>query len=289
MRAFASPTTFENDLRFPLASRTCQSGVMPTSSRAIMKCAPVPHPYRDFEFAGWERAAAAYADTFESATRLFADPLLDAAGVIQDARVLDAACGAGYVTQLAFERGAAVTGADFSAAMLAEARRLHPLVQFEQADAEALPYADQSFDAVVINFGVHHFPFPERALSETRRVLRASGRVAFTVWATPDQHALQGIALEAARGAGDIGASLPTPPHGGLNTIEACIALLSRAGLSPITELCRLERRMLRLRSVAELTRLIESGTVRLASLLRSQPSGKRAAMLRCLEVAANR
>jgi hypothetical protein len=120
-------------------------------------------------------------------------------------------------------------------------------------------------------------------------VLRASGRVAFTVWATPDQHALQGIALEAARSAGDIGAGLPTPPHGGLNTIEACVALLSRAGLSPITELCRLERRTLRLRSVAELTHLIESGTVRLASLLRSQPSGKRAAILRGLELAANR
>src|SRR5215831_5962058 len=254
-----------------------------------MKRAPVPHPYRDFEFAGWERAAAAYADTFESATRLFANRLLDAVDLKPGANLLDNACGSGYVTQLAFERGAAVTGVDFSAAMLAEARRLHPLIRFEQADAEALPYADQSFDAVVINFGVHHFPFPERALMEARRVLRASGRVAFTVWAAPDQHALYGIALEAVRNAGDIGASLPTPPHGGLNTIEACVALLSRAGLSPITELCRLERRTLRLRSVAELTHLIESGTVRLASLLRSQSRAKRAAILRCLETAANR
>jgi len=124
---------------------------------------------------------------------------------------------------------------------------------------------------------------------EARRVLRTSGRIAFTVWATPDQHALQGIALEAVRNAGDIGASLPTPPHGGINTLEACVALLSRAGFSPIIELCRLERRTLRLRSVAELTHLIESGTVRLASLLRSQPRAKRAAILRCLEAAANR
>jgi len=263
--------------------------IMPPSSLANMKRAPVPHPYRDFEFAGWERAAAAYADTFESATRLFADPLLDAVDLNPGANLLDNACGSGYVTQLAFERGAAVTGADFSAAMLAEARRLHPLVRFEQADAEALPYADQSFDAVVINFGVHHFPFPEQALMEARRVLRSSGRVAFTVWAAPDQHALYGIALEAVRNAGDIGVSLPTPPHGGINTIEACIALLSRAGFLPITELCRLERRTLRLRSVAELTHLIESGTVRLASLLRSQSRAKRAAILRCLETAANR
>ena len=85
-----------------------------------MKRAPVPHPYRDFEVAGWERAAAAYADTFESATRLFADPLLDAVDLNPGANLLDNACGSGYVTQLAFERGATVTGADFSAAMLAE-------------------------------------------------------------------------------------------------------------------------------------------------------------------------
>jgi ubiquinone/menaquinone biosynthesis C-methylase UbiE len=246
-----------------------------------------PHPYREFEHAGWECAANAYAATFGSATRPYGEVLLDAAGLKSGDKHLDVACGTGYVTALASERGANSIGTDFSAAMLTEALRLHPSVRFEPADAEALPYADGSFDIVTINFGVHHFPFPERALAETRRVLRIDGRVSFSVWATPDEHALHAIALEAVRGAGSAGASLPAPPHGGLNTLAACTALLIAAHFVPVAEHCRLVRRILHLGSVAELTHLIESGTVRLASLLRSQPQASRLAILRGLEVAA--
>jgi SAM-dependent methyltransferase len=246
-----------------------------------------PHPYRDFELAGWERAATAYADTFESATRLYGAVLLDAADLKTGVDHLDVACGTGHVTNLALERGAKSVGIDFSSAMLAEAIRLHPLVRFERADAEALPFSSGSFDAVTVNFGLHHFPFPERALAEARRVLRKKGRVAFTVWATPDEHALHAIALEAVRGAGSTGASLPTPPHGVLNTLHGCMSLLAAANFKPVAEYCGLIRRTLQLDSVTDLTHLIESGTVRLASLLRSQPQADRASILRGLEAAA--
>ena len=254
-----------------------------------MKSSVTAHPYRDFELAGWERAALAYAETFESATRLYADDLLDAVQLQPGADLLDIACGTGYLTELALERGAVVVGTDFSAAMLAEAARLHPSIRFEQADAEALHYPDERFDVAVINFGVHHFPFPERALSEACRVLRRGGRIAFTVWSTPDEHALHGIALEAVRAAGSLGASLPVPPHGGLNTLERCMSLLTAAGLEPDGQRSGLVRRTLRLASVTDLIHLIESGTVRLASLLRSQPAASRAAILRGLETAAAR
>jgi SAM-dependent methyltransferase len=254
-----------------------------------MKPSVAAHPYRDFELAGWERAALAYAETFESATRLYADDLLDAVQLRPGAELLDIACGTGYLTQLALERGAAVIGTDFSAAMLAEAVRLHPSIRFEQADAEALHYPDERFDVAAINFGVHHFPFPERALSEARRVLRRGGRIAFTVWATPEEHALHGIALEAVRTAGGVGASLPVPPHGGLNTLERCMSMLTAAGLQPDVQRSGLVRHSLHLASVAELIHVIESGTVRLASLLRSQPAAGRAAILRGLESAAAR
>lgn len=248
-----------------------------------------PHPYREFEHAGWECAADAYATTFEAATRPYGEVLLAATELKPGDHHLDVACGTGYVTALAVERGANSIGTDFSAAMLAEASRLHPSVRFEPADAEALPYSDGSFDIVPINFGVHHFPFPERAIAEARRVLRKGGRVAFSVWATPDEHALHAIALEAVRGAGSAGASLPAPPHGGLNTLAGCTTLLVAAHFKPVAEHCTLVRRILHLDSVAELTHLIESGTVRLASLLRSQPQANRLAILRGLEDAAAR
>jgi SAM-dependent methyltransferase len=248
-----------------------------------------PHPYRDFELAGWERAATAYAETFESATRLYGEVLLDAADLKTGVDHLDVACGTGHVTHLALERGAKSVGVDFSSAMLAEALRLHPLGRFRSADAEALPFASGTFDAVTVNFGLHHFPFPERALAEAHRVLRKDGRVAFTVWATPDEHALHAIALEAVRGAGSAGVSLPTPPHGVLNTLPACMSLLVAANFKPVAEYCGLIRRTLHLGSVTDLTHLIESGTVRLASLLRSQPQADRVAILRGLEAAAKR
>jgi ubiquinone/menaquinone biosynthesis C-methylase UbiE len=252
-----------------------------------MKTKVTAHPYRDFELAGWEGAADAYADTFESATRLYASALLDAVELKSGTELLDVACGTGYLTQLALERGANVTGVDFSAAMLSEAARLHPLVRFARSDAEALPYSDSSFDAVTINFGVHHFPFPERALAEARRVLRESGRIAYTVWATPDKHALHGIVLEAVRGAGNAGANVPAPPHGELNTLAGCTDLLSAAGFNVIKEHCALVPRILHLGSAADFTHLVESGTVRLASLLRSQPAESRKAILLGLERAA--
>lgn len=272
-----------------VARSTGSLGVISAFSPSTMKTSVTAHPYRDFELAGWERAAAAYAGTFESATRLYADALLEAVQLEPGAKLLDIACGTGHLSQLASERGAIVVGADFSAAMLAEATRLHPAIRFEQADAEALPYPDETFDAVTINFGVHHFPFPERALAETCRVLRRGGLAAFTVWSTPDEHALQGVALEAVRAAGSLGVTLPEPPQGVLNTLERCMDLLKPAGLRPEVPRCGLVRRTLRLGSVADLTYLIERGTVRLASLLRSQPAASRAALLRSLEAAAAR
>jgi ubiquinone/menaquinone biosynthesis C-methylase UbiE len=245
------------------------------------------HPYRDFEFAGWEQAAEAYSDTFELATQLYCDALLDAVEVQPGETLLDDACGTGLLAGEALKRGVDVVGADFSPAMLARAASLHPTIRFEQADAEALPFSAKSFDAVVVNFGLHHFPFPVQALAEVRRVLRPGGRAACTVWSTPDRHALHAIALAAVRSAGDAGASLPTPPHGGLNTVAQCLKLMGDAGLIPDEKRSGLVERVLRLPSATALAHLIESGTVRMASLLRSQSAMNRTLVLRALEDAA--
>ena len=69
----------------------------------------------------------------------------------------------GDVAAAAAERGASVVGADFSAAVVAAATVRYPNVEFREADAEALPFPDASFDAVTINFGMNHFAGPDRA------------------------------------------------------------------------------------------------------------------------------
>ena len=114
---------------------------------------------REFEHAGWQAAAATF-DGFAGATALFVDPLLQAAGVKSGMRLLDVACGTGVASARAAALGARVTGVDFSSEMIAEARRRHPAIAFESGDAEALPFPDASFDAVVANFGIHHVERP---------------------------------------------------------------------------------------------------------------------------------
>jgi len=94
-------------------------------------------------------------------------------------RVLDAACGTGDLAIADRNAGAAqVTGLDFSAAMLARAKRKDASIEWIQGDMLALPFADETFDAATVGFGVRNVADLELALRELRRVLHPGGRLA---------------------------------------------------------------------------------------------------------------
>ena len=93
-------------------------------------------------------------------------------------RVLDACCGTGDLALAAEREGGIVTGLDFSPAMLARARRKSDTVTWVEGDLLALPFADESFDAATVGFGVRNVADLDGALSELRRVLRPGGRLA---------------------------------------------------------------------------------------------------------------
>lgn len=103
-----------------------------------------------------------------------------AAGVGPGMRVLDVGAGSGFVTEELLRRGAEVVAVDASRAMVDELTRRFPRASSRVADAEALPFADASFDAVFANMCLHHVERPAVALSEMARVLRPGGRVAVT-------------------------------------------------------------------------------------------------------------
>ena len=166
-----------------------------------------PDAFNAFEAAGWEQRAQGYDRSFRSLTSRLVAPLLDAASVTAGTRVLDIATGPGYVAGEAAARGADAVGADVAEAMVALARRLHPDVDFRQADAHALPFEDSSFDAVVGNFAILHLGRPEQAAAEFARVLVPGGRLALTAWDTPDRARFLGVLVGAFAEAG------ATPPE----------------------------------------------------------------------------
>nr|MDQ3823328.1 ubiquinone/menaquinone biosynthesis methyltransferase [Actinomycetota bacterium] len=92
-------------------------------------------------------------------------------------RVLDACCGTGDLALAARAEGGDVTGVDFSERMLARARRKAPDVRWVEGDLLALPFADASFDAATVGFGVRNVDDLEAGLRELARVLRPAGRL----------------------------------------------------------------------------------------------------------------
>jgi demethylmenaquinone methyltransferase/2-methoxy-6-polyprenyl-1,4-benzoquinol methylase len=94
-------------------------------------------------------------------------------------RVLDAACGTGDLAIADLKAGAGkVTGLDFSEKMLERARAKHATIEWVQGDMLALPFADETFDAATVGFGVRNVENLELGLRELRRVLRPGGRLA---------------------------------------------------------------------------------------------------------------
>jgi len=237
---------------------------------------------RAFEHARWERAASVYAASFGVATRQFCEALLDAAGVGADTEVLDLACGPGVVAGRAAARGAVVCGLDFSAAMLAEARATHPLVQFVHGDAEAVPLPDASVDAVVSNFGLHHVPRPALALAEVRRVLRPGGRLAFTFWGGRAENVAWKLVFDSVQRCGDLAASDAPAPGGGFGTTQACLDALAAAGFADVGG--RLEHRVWRHADAAELVAALRAGTARMAAMIDGQRAGRLADIVADIE-----
>jgi len=100
-------------------------------------------------------------------------------------KVLDVACGTGVLAREALRSvrpSGTVTGLDRNEVMLTVARRVTPAIDWRQGRAEALPFPDGSFNAVVSQFGLMFFEDRAGALKEMWRVLKPGGRLAVAVW-----------------------------------------------------------------------------------------------------------
>jgi SAM-dependent methyltransferase len=114
---------------------------------------------------------------------------VDRIGVKPGSRILDVACGTGNTAVPAARAGGVVTGVDIATNLLEQARKRAAAenlkIQFDEGDAEQLPYGNGEFDIVISMFGAMFAPRPERVAAELLRVCRSGGSIAMANW-TPD-------------------------------------------------------------------------------------------------------
>jgi len=162
--------------------------------------------------------------------------LVEAAGLPAATRVLDVGCGPGVLTRVLAERVGPenVAAVDPSEPFVAACRERVPGADVRLASAEALPFADGSFDAVFAQLVLNFVPSPEAGLTEMRRVARQDGVVAACVWDYPGEmtmlRAFWDAALALDPAAPDEGATMPLCHEGELGR------LFRRCGLAAVEE-----------------------------------------------------
>jgi SAM-dependent methyltransferase len=231
----------------------------------------------EFERDGWHRAAPLYERSWND-TRLFVEPLLNAAAVGEGTRLLDVACGPGYVSEAAAARGARPVGLDVAPGMLERARARSPGMQFVEGDAHALPFAGASFEAVTMNFGILHLSRPDAAVAEGRRVLAPGGSYAFTAWVAEDN--AQAEIVEAALSEHALPVDVPEGPgFYRFANPEVCRGALEAAGFDPGSIRSETIRTHWRVPSAEFLFEAELHAGVRMTAVLAAQPPERLAAI----------
>ncbi|HYU20764.1 MAG TPA: class I SAM-dependent methyltransferase [Chloroflexota bacterium] len=182
---------------------------------------PSPEQHKQNLRRDWTEGARAWRKWHPQLTvqgRAATEAIVQAAGARPGMRTLDLASGTGepaLTLASAVAPGGHVTATDLVPDMLAIAEdnaREQSLanISFQQADPEALPFPDQSFDVVTSRFGVMFFPDIVQALREVRRVLKPGGRAAFVAWGPLEKNPFFGSTL----GVFLKYVQLPPPPPG---------------------------------------------------------------------------
>jgi ubiquinone/menaquinone biosynthesis C-methylase UbiE len=170
----------------------------------------------------------------------YAQDLANRLSALNPERVLETAAGTGIVTRAllrSLSGGAGIVATDLNQPMLDHAAKQvsSSRVSWQQADAQALPFPDATFDAVVCQFGVMFFPDKQKAYREARRVLKPGGGFIFNVWDRIEHNEFADLVTTAVaeKFAGDPPRFLARTPHG-YHDKQAVIAEVKSAGFGNV-------------------------------------------------------
>ena len=190
--------------------------------------------FHNAERDGWDARAAGYAEATALATLQIVPAMLEALELRAGQRLLDIACGPGYVAGAASALNVTAEGIDFAPQMIAEAKARFKDLNFQVGDVQSLPYPDNAFDATACNIGLFHVADTETALSEIVRVTRPGGRFAFSQWAAPAEAELYAALFAALKAHADMTLADPAPDAYRLSDPSIVENMMSDAGFGDL-------------------------------------------------------
>lgn len=180
----------------------------------------------------WDLVAEGYAETGATVLAPFAAHALEYVTISSESEIVDVAAGTGLLSIAAAELGARVQAIDLSPSMidqLVAAAAEHPTITAQVGDGQALPYADNRFDAGFSLFGLMFFPDRPEGFAELCRVLRPGATAVVAAWAPAAESSLM-RALFGALTAADPTATLPQPDSRSLENPRVFDAEMRAAG-----------------------------------------------------------
>jgi len=223
-----------------------------------------------FEHDFWNKTSDIYHDGFGYVTSLTIPHIIKHLKIKDNNKILDIACGPGYISEYLKNNSYDISGIDFSESMINFAKDRLPKSKFQVASAEDLPFEDNSFEFVICNFGMLHFANPQITTSEAYRVLKDGGKFAYSAWNELNKSPAMSIIMEAINKFSDTTVNLPEgPPFFYYALEENSFPMLKNIGFKHI------ERKEIHeiwdIKSAKSFVEFYRDGGARIGGILRAQ------------------